>query len=153
MVGDFLPKCAGWENRSAGRAVAGFGLYSAPSPLDAWGKSGDVTSPSTARASKGFLYNIRRGGFIYLFISFFIYTYVRGRFCFEMWGVSRQMPPHQLLILKNQHWRCVELGMQPPQHLPMGKYRAPIDDAINPAYHLQMHLKQRIAKDDKEKEQ
>lgn len=66
-------------------------------------------------------------------------------------GVTSDVP-HQLLILKNQHWRCVELGMQPPQHLPMGKYSAPIDYAIHPAYHLQTHLKQRIAKDDKAKE-
>ena len=46
---------------------------------DAWGKSGDVTSPSTARATKGFLYNIRRGGFIYLFIYLFFYIYIRER--------------------------------------------------------------------------
>ena len=79
MAGITSPKCAGWENRPESRAVAGLGLYSAPSPLDALGKSGEVTSPSVARASKGFLYNIRRGGFIYLFIYLFFYIYIRER--------------------------------------------------------------------------
>lgn len=46
---------------------------------DARGKLGDVTSPSTARATKGFLYIIRRGGFIYLFIYLFFYIYIRER--------------------------------------------------------------------------
>ena len=36
---------------------------------------------------------------------------------------------------------------------PHGEVLRPIDDAIHPAYHLQTHLKQWIAKDDKAEEQ
>lgn len=77
MVGITSPKCAGWENRPESSAVAGFGVDFTHPSIGSRGKSGDVTSPSTARASKGFLYNISRGGFIYLFIYLFFYIYIR----------------------------------------------------------------------------
>lgn len=41
------------------------------------GNRGEVTSPFAARATKGFLYIISRGGFIYLFIYLFFYIYIR----------------------------------------------------------------------------
>ena len=79
MVGITSPEYAGLENRPASRAVAGFGVDFPHPSIGSRGKSGDVTSPSTARATKGFLYNIRRGGFIYLFIYLFFYIYIRER--------------------------------------------------------------------------